>query len=235
MRFEISSLQSSMPDALAVVTGTATEIGKTWLTAEVARSIREASIDVAARKPVMSFDVGDATTDAQILAEATGEDESVVCPEHRRYALPMAPPMAADALGRDRLAVDDLVGELALPERGVALVEGVGGLRSPLAHDGDTLSLIDRLDPDYVVIVAPSGLGAINDVLTTRDSLAGRSPIIVFLNRFDPRDSLHVRNLSWLRDNEKVPLAVTPQRIARCMLKLLPNNLGAHDRIVEVQ
>jgi hypothetical protein len=55
------------------------------------------------------------------------------------------------------------------------------------------------------------------------------------LNRFDPKDSLHVRNLSWLRDNEKVPLAVTPQRIARCMLKLLPNNLGAHDRIVEVQ
>ena len=224
-----------MPDALAIVTGTATEIGKTWLTAEVARAIRSAGVEVAARKPVMSFDPADETTDARVLAEATGEDENIVCRPHRRLEVPMAPPMAADVLGRGRLTVDDLVDELALPERGIALVEGVGGLRSPLAHDGDTLSLVERLDPDYVVIVAPSGLGAINDILTTRDALASRAPLIVFLNRFDPADDLHARNLAWLRDNEKVPLAVTPHRVARCLLKLLPNNLDDHARTMEVQ
>ncbi len=143
--------------------------------------------------------------------------------------------MAADALGRPRLHLDELLDELNLPSSGVALVEGVGGVRSPLAHDGDTIALAEKLEPDYVVLVAPSGLGAVNDVLTSRDSLAGRWPLIVFLNRFDPKDPIHRRNLAWLRDREHLSLAVTPERIAQCILKLHPNTLGSHARTVEVQ
>lgn len=224
-----------MPDAVIVVTGTATEIGKTWLTAELARRLRAEGVSVAARKPVMSFDPDDATNDARILAAASGEVETSVCPAHRRYEKAMAPPMAADVLGRPRITIDELVGELDLLDHGVALVEGVGGVRSPLAHDGDTISLVERLNPDYVVVVAPSGLGAINDVLTTRDSLGGRWPLIVFLNHFDSADDLHTRNLAWLRDEESVPLAVTPGRVARCVLKLRPNTLGSRAQTVEAQ
>ncbi|MDQ4145716.1 MAG: hypothetical protein M3198_18625, partial [Actinomycetota bacterium] len=69
-----------MPDALVVFTGTGTEVGKTWLAAKVAEQVRSAGADVCARKPVMSFDPADETTDAQILAAATREDERVVCP-----------------------------------------------------------------------------------------------------------------------------------------------------------
>lgn len=224
-----------MPDATVVVTGTATEIGKTWLTARVAEALRADGVDVAARKPVMSFDASDETNDARLLAAATGESETRVTPSHRRYELPMAPPMAADALGRPHIAIDELVAELDLPPSGVALIEGVGGVRSPLAHDGDTISLIERLEPDYVVVVGPAGLGAINDVLTTRDVLEKRWPLIVFLNRLDPSNDIHVRNLAWLRDRESVPLAVTPRRVARCIAKLLPTTLGPHVSTMEVQ
>lgn len=224
-----------MPDALVVVTGTATEVGKTWLTARVASVLRAQGTEVAARKPVMSFDPAEETNDAQVLAQATGEEETTICPPHRRYGVAMAPPMAADVLKRPRLKMNELVDELHLPDRGVALVEGVGGVRSPLAHDGDTISLTERLNPSYVVVVAPSGLGAINDVLTTRDSLGDRWPLIVFLNRFDASDNLHARNLAWLRDEESVPLAVTPQRVARCILESRPNTLGPQVHKVEVQ
>ena len=224
-----------MPDATVVVTGTATEIGKTWLAARLARTLRAEGVEVAARKPVMSFDPSDERTDARILSEAGGESETLVCPPHRRYERAMAPPMAADALGRPRISIEDLVDELGLPPSGVALVEGVGGVRSPLAHDGDTISLIERVDPDYVIVVAPAGLGAINDVLTTRDTLGDGRPLIFFLNRFDTSDDIHVRNLAWLRDRESVPLAVTTRRVAGCILKLLPNNLDRHARTMEVQ
>ena len=224
-----------MPDATVVVTGTATEIGKTWLAARLAGELRAVGIEVAARKPVMSFDASDETNDARILAEASGESETLVCPEHRRYERAMAPPMAADALGRPRIAVEHLVDELNLPSSGVALIEGVGGVRSPLAHDGDTISLIESVDPDYVIVVAPAGLGAINDVLTTRESLGDRRPVIFFLNRFDTSDDINVRNLAWLRDREGVPLAVTTRRVARCILKLLPTTLDRHARTMEVQ
>ena len=62
------------PGWLLVVAGTATEVGKTWVGAALARDLREAGWVVGARKPVQSFEPDDpAPTDAACLAAATGE------------------------------------------------------------------------------------------------------------------------------------------------------------------
>ena len=82
-------------------------------------------------------------------------------------------------------------------DAGLCIVEGAGGLYSPLAADGDNLDLIERLDPDAVVVVAPAGLGAIHDVVACAAGLAARWPV-VFLNRFDPGAEVHCLNLDWL-------------------------------------
>ena len=222
-----------MPETTAFVTGTGTEVGKTWLTARVGSLIRENGLKVAARKPVMSFDVSDGTTDAEALAHATGETELEVCPSHRRYELPMAPPMAAEILGRPPFTIDDLLGEMALPPDGLALIEGVGGPRSPLAYDGDSVAFIDRLKPEHIVLVAPSGLGAINDVLTSCDAL-GRAPV-VFLNRFEPDNELQVRNLGWLRDRAGLTVCISPEELVEYLVSPAPNNLDARSRSMEVQ
>lgn len=187
-----------MPDLIVVVTGTATGVGKTWLTARVIELLRKDGLQVVARKPAQSFDPADAETDAQLLAAATGEDPALVCPPHRRYEVPMAPPMAADMLGRPPFTVEDLSVELFLPSSGIAFVEGVGGPRSPLAHDGDTVTLAERIGCDMILLVADAGLGAINSVLLSVDALAA-FPLLVALNRFDESSQLHVRNLEWLR------------------------------------
>ena len=223
-----------MSDLLVLVTGTCTEIGKTWVVARLAEGLRASGRMVAARKPVMSFAPGDEPTDAQVLADATGEDELEVCAAHRRYELAMAPPMAADALGRSPILLDDLVAELAVPQEAVVLVEGVGGVRSPMAHDGDALGLADRVQPDLVVLVAPAGLGAINDVLTSLDSIAGRWPVLVFLNRFDERDEIHRRNLDWLRAASSSEIVVSVTDALAHILSAPRNNLGASVPRLEV-
>src|SRR3954447_23680520 len=91
-----------VPDGMfaVAVAGTGTEIGKTWVTAAVARWLRASGTRVAARKPAQSFAVTDApeTLDAAVLAAATGEHPDVVCPPHRSYERALAPPMAAAAL-----------------------------------------------------------------------------------------------------------------------------------------
>ena len=84
------------PRKLVVVAGTGTEIGKTWVAARLARDLRATGYEVIARKPAQSFDPGDSSTDAHVLAAATGEEPSMVCPRHRWYPAAMAPPMAAD-------------------------------------------------------------------------------------------------------------------------------------------
>lgn len=181
------------------MSGTETEVGKTWVAARLAERLRRADVDVAARKPVQSFTKGQGPTDAEVLAAATGDEPDAVCRPRHSYALPLAPPMAAQALGAPPISLAELVADLTLPGDGVCLVEGVGGPRSPLADDGDTVALAAALDADVVLLVAQPGLGVINDVLLGVDAFAGRD-VVVFFNRYDAALDLHRRNRAWLTE-----------------------------------
>jgi dethiobiotin synthetase len=208
------------PEQLVAVTGTGTEVGKTWVTARLLTLARSTGMTVAARKPVQSFDplLGEAT-DAEELGRGSGEEPSAVCPAHRWYELAVAPPMAATVLGRSPILVDELLAEMHWPE-GVQLgfVEGAGGLRSPLAEDGDTLALIDRMRPDRVVVVAHAGLGTIHAVRAVVDTLSrhGDWPVTVVLNRWEDNE-LHRWNRDWLAERDGLDVAVTvDELLERC-------------------
>ena len=189
---------------LVVCVGTATDIGKSWVGAQVLSAARAAGISVAARKPAQSFDPGETgPTDAMVLARATGQAVDDVCPPHRSYPVAMAPPMAAEALSLPVPVLRDLVEETvwASPRAELRWVESVGGVRSPVAADADSVDLCDALKPDLVVLVADAGLGTINSVRLSAAALSGHD-VAVYLNRFRPADSLHAANLRWLKDRD---------------------------------
>lgn len=193
--------------ALLAVVGTDTEVGKTWFSAALIRELRNRGLGVSARKPVQSFDPADnEARDADILAEASGEDPRSVCEPQRCYPAALAPPMAAQLLGLPSFTTADLLAEISWPVNArVRLVETVGGVRSPISHDGDSLDLVRLLEPSHCVLVADAGLGTINAVRLSLNALAaslGRTTnTLVFLNRFDGSD-LHRRNLHWLRERD---------------------------------
>lgn len=186
------------PERLVVVLGTATGVGKTWVTAKVATRLVAGGLTVSARKPVQSFASCDTETDADVLGGATGEPADDVCPPHRWYAMAMAPPVAAAFLGTAPPSLDELLGELAWPADpvDVGLLETVGGPHSPLAADGDSADLAAAVRADLAVLVAPAALGAINAVRLCAPVVP--RPLVVFLNHFDGSD-LHDRNLRWLQ------------------------------------
>jgi len=205
---------SARPARLGVVTGTGTEVGKTWFAAATLAALRHDGVTVAARKPVQSFEPGQGPTDADVLAQATAESASEICPAHRSLSAAMAPPMAAELLGRPAFAIADLVAELSWPRSvEVGLVEGVGGPRSPLASDGDTVGLVAALRPDLVVVVAPAGLGAINAVLLSVAPFAEQR-VVVALNRFDDADDLHRRNRAWLVERSELDVVTDAAALA---------------------
>ena len=194
------------------VTGTGTEVGKTWWSVALVRGLREFGVLAVARKPAQSFLPGTGPTDAELLAEASGTDPTVVCPPARWYEVPLAPPMAAASLGRPGFSISDLAAETAgaadrlagssVPTRiqRLLLVEGAGGPRSPIADDGDNVDFARAIAPDLVVLVADAGLGTINAVrLAAAPFRESGIPLVVALNRFEG-DDLHIANERWLRD-----------------------------------
>ncbi|MBV6508159.1 MAG: ATP-dependent dethiobiotin synthetase BioD [Acidimicrobiales bacterium] len=200
-------MESPRKHFLVVVCGTSTEIGKTWVGAALARQLLSRGLQVAARKPLQSHAMDDTSTDADVLAAATGEDPLEVCPPDRRYGAPMAPPMAADFLSRPVPTTAQVTDEMSWPPgTDVGIVETIGGVRSPHTRDGDGVDLVAALAPDLVVLVADAGLGTVNSVRLSVDALAGHR-VVVHLNRFDPDEELHIRNLRWLTDS--CGLAVT--------------------------
>lgn len=193
------------PRRLVVVSGTGTEIGKTWVSCHLLAAARAAGWTVAARKPAQSFAPGDATTDAAQLAAATGESPEAVCPAERSYPAAFAPPMAAAVLGRPEPRLGELADWVASswPDQTVdlGLVEGAGGVASPLAVDGDTADLARRLAADTVVVVADAELGVISGVRSAR-VVVGDLAMVVHLNRFSPGRQLHDLNADWLRGRD---------------------------------
>jgi dethiobiotin synthetase len=185
-----------MPE-IVVVSATSTGSGKTWVTARLIEALRD-EISIAVRKPVESFTPGD-ERDSELLAGASGEPPDVVCPPHRRYELPMAPPIAAAGLGRPSFSVADLGYELAAGsiDADLVLVEGVGGPYSPLSADGDTVALAELLGAAKVISVVDASLGAINAALTVIKAFPGVE-VLTFLNHFDPDDEVHRTNWTWL-------------------------------------
>ena len=179
------------------VAGTGTDIGKTWVAVRLVAALRARGHTVHARKPAQSFEPAErGRTDAELLADATGESALTVCPEHRWYEVPMAPPMAAAVLGRPAFTVNDLVTETTIPATGVTLVEGAGGPRSPLAGDGDNVTFARAIHTHQTLLVADAGLGTINAVELSVAALSGFETVVL-LNRFAGSD-LHDRNRAWL-------------------------------------
>ena len=202
------------PARLVFVAGTGTAVGKTWTAAAMLTRLRNAGLRVAARKPAQSFDVGDGPTDADVLARATGESPHTVCPPHRWYDRALAPPMAADAIGAPPFTVGDLVRELCWSEGvDVGLVEGAGGPRSPIAVDGDNVTLASAIAPDLALVVARADLGAVNAVRMSVDAFAG-VPVVVVLNGYEEDDVVHRGNRDWLRDRDGYDVVTGPETAA---------------------
>lgn len=222
---------SARPRHVVVVAGTGTEVGKTWAAVELAAALVADGWTVEARKPAQSGTPGE-PGDAVLLAAATGESEDRVCPPHRRYSVPMAPPMAAAALGVEPPTIGALVAEVdgswGVRAADVGIVELAGGVASPAAEDGDGADLAAALAADAAVLVADAGLGTINAVRLTLDRLAaaGVPRPTVLLNRFDGADDLHRRNRDWLADRDGTRVVTTVAALVEAVLAGVPRHCG---------
>jgi dethiobiotin synthetase len=164
---------------IIVVTGTDTGVGKTVLTAVLTRYLRAASLNVAALKPVSSGERTDARALRRALRGALTLDE--INPWH--FDLPFAPLLAARHQGQ-RVELREVLTHIwGIAHRfDTVLVEGAGGLLSPLGEGFSTRELITELGAE-VFIAAKNQLGVVNHVRLTLEALppliGGRARVVL--------------------------------------------------------
>lgn len=198
------------------------------------RHLRAREISVAAFKPVCSGGRDDAQALHAALGGALSLDE--INPWYFRAAV--SPLLAAWAEKKTVMLAEVAAQARRLQQRfPVLLVEGAGGLLSPLGEDFDSRDLIKTLRATPVV-VAPNRLGAINQVLLTLAALprglAKKTPVVLvsqpkpdaagrgnfdFLIEKLGRQRVH--ELPWIH-----PDRTTAERRTRQTLEALTGSLG---------
>ena len=152
---------------LFFITGTDTGVGKTVLTALLARFLRGRGVNAAALKPVCSGGRGDARIFSAAMDGALPLDK--INPWH--FYAPVAPQLAARR-ERKHVHLSEVLAHVRAMQKQfeVLLVEGAGGLLSPLGENFDSGDLIAALAATPLII-APNQLGAVNHILLTLEAL----------------------------------------------------------------
>lgn len=149
------------------ITGTDTGVGKTMFTVLLLKFLRQEGAKAGALKPICSGGRDDARKILAVMRGTLSLDE--INPWHFRAAI--APSLAA----RQEKKVVKLAPVVTHIRRmqkrfDILLVEGAGGLLSPLGENFNSRDLIVALDV-MPFIVAPNRLGVVNSVLLTLEAL----------------------------------------------------------------
>ena len=193
------------------VTGTGTDVGKTFVATLLAKQLTADGIRVIPRKPIESgcqlINTELHPADAIALKSAAGYegDLSEVC----RYRFkPALSPARAAQMADQHISIQQL--SLACKQKsndGFVIIEGAGGFYSPLAEDGLNADLAVELQLP-VLLVSNNELGCINQTLLTVEAISNRNLTIaaVVLNNKEPDKNPDMNNVEDLREHIDAPI-----------------------------
>ena len=172
------------------VTATDTDIGKTSVCAGIAYSLKKSGIDVGIMKPFacgVKQKTGFLPKDLSILSNAADvcDPEEFVNPFF--FPIPTSPYTAAKNLGV-KIDINYLMKCFRKLDKihDVMLVEGIGGIMTPILKDYAIIDLIKDLEAN-TIIVTSSKIGTINHTIMTCDMCKNmKIPVKgLIINNFD--------------------------------------------------
>jgi dethiobiotin synthetase len=198
------------------VTGTDTEVGKTFATCALLHLARQQGLQALGMKPVAAGVDGNGNgrnedVEQLIAASSIQAPRELVNPYC--FEAPVAPHIAAAIEGRSidphriAAAARDLAADADL-----LLIEGVGGFRVPLGDDIDTADLALRLGLPVILVVGLR-LGCLNHALLTAEAIRSRGLKLAgwIANGIDP-------DMPWPEEN----ITALQERLAAPLLGFLP-------------
>lgn len=194
------------------VTGTDTEVGKTYSTVKLIRHWQAEGKRVAAMKPVASGcevapDGRWVNEDVVRLTAATGQTDIDLMNPYR-FLPPIAPHIAARQAGVeiDLARIARQYRQLA-ESHDLVVVEGAGGWLAPLSDTLFMADLAQALDVPVILVVGMK-LGGINHALLTAQAIRARGLELAgwVANRVVPEMSAYAENLATLQRHLPAPM-----------------------------
>ena len=152
------------------ITATDTDIGKTYVCAGLAHSLKKLDIDVGIMKPFacgVKQKTGFSSNDLTILSKAAMVNDAEELLNPFFFPIPASPYTAAKNLGI-KIDINYLMKCFRKLDKihDVMLVEGIGGIMTPILKDYAIIDLIKDLEAN-TIIVTSSKIGTINHTIMT--------------------------------------------------------------------
>ena len=182
------------------ITGTDTDVGKTCVTASIARLLHEKDIDVGVMKPFASGvdnSSNGISDDVRVLMEYSGVSDPVKLVNPYFFEIPSSPFDAAKQLNIeiDLELIYDSFNQLSSNHE-IVLVEGIGGVLTPILNHFFLVDLIRKLNLE-TFIVTNSKTGTVNHTLLTHDACSRMEiPINGFIINEISKDGYSLENLT---------------------------------------
>ncbi|KAG2472235.1 MAG: ATP-dependent dethiobiotin synthetase BioD [Nitrosopumilales archaeon] len=154
------------------ITGTDTDVGKTWIAAGLARAFRNMGIDVGIMKPFAagnSQKTGFKSEDAEILSKAAkvNDPENLVNPQF--FPIPASPYTAMkNSNVFEKVNVDLILQNFKKLSKlhDSIIVEGMGGIMTPILKNYYITNLINDLNLE-IIIITRTRIGTLNHTIMT--------------------------------------------------------------------
>ena len=199
------------------LTGTDTEIGKTFITCALLHRARQLGLKAVGIKPVAAgTDAAGRNEDVENIRAASNVALPPELINPYCFSAAIAPHLAAAEQG---VTIDfapiRAACASALQQADLLIVEGVGGFRVPLGVNRDSADLAVTLAMPVILVVGLR-LGCINHALLTAEAIAARGLTLAgwVANHIDPEMARVNDNIAALRERLGAPLLGRVPRIA---------------------
>jgi len=186
------------------VTATDTDVGKTFITAGLAKAAQMAGRNIGISKPISCGGIDDPLFYKDLLKISDNID--VINPI--RFKKPLAP-YSAKKSEKVKIDIPKIIKHVNSLKRwrDITFVEGIGGALVPIRKDYFVTDLIKDLNIPCIII-ARAGLGTLNHTLMTIKVLrkAGVKIIGVILNGYKGSDPSEKTNAQDIEDLSGIPV-----------------------------
>ncbi len=194
------------------ITGSDTDVGKTYITCEIVRQLSQFNLTLETRKPTESGCELDESgkmipADGLKLQEANQHRESIDRITPFKFKAALAPHRAARIEGR-QLLLNSLLNACSRDDcNSTLIVEGAGGFYSPMAEDGLNADLAGLLQLPTIIVIN-NKIGAVNQTLLTIQAIENSCLAIaaIILNQLETNTTADMNNLEDLLTHCQYPI-----------------------------